>query len=163
MKTVWLRNLDACDDALDWVRNQKGTPIEVWQRCKRGDWMMWLLRQPDMVDRKTLVLCACACARTALQYVIEGEDRPRIAIETAEAWTRGEAAISDVRAAAAAAYAAAAYAAYAAAAYAAYAAAYAAAARAAYADARTESAAAIRTILPEPPPAALSLLMGKVA
>jgi hypothetical protein len=35
-----------------------------------------------------------------LKYLPVGEDRPRIAIETAEAWTRGEATIEQVHAAA---------------------------------------------------------------
>jgi len=58
-----------------------------------------------------VVRAACACARTSLRYVAPGEHRPLRAIETAEAWTRDEAAIDDVRRAAdagnAAAYAAA--------------------------------------------------------
>jgi hypothetical protein len=33
-----------------------------------------------------VVRLACQCARTALQYVPNGEDRPRLAIEAAERW-----------------------------------------------------------------------------
>ena len=76
-------------------------------------------------------------ARTVLDKIPDGEDRPRIAIETAEAWTRGEATLEQVYADAAAAYAAAYTVATYAAAYAAYYAAYAAyvaAASAAYAS-----------------------------
>jgi hypothetical protein len=83
--------------------------------------MLWFAAKN--ADRKIVILAACACARTALKYVPEGEARPRIAIETAEAWARGEATLGQVSAAAHAAHAA--YAAYAADA-AAYAAAYAA-------------------------------------
>jgi len=60
---------------------------------------------------KTLVLALCEIARTVLHLVIPGEDRPRVAIETAESWGRGEATIKDVRAAYAAYAADAAYAA----------------------------------------------------
>jgi hypothetical protein len=57
------------------------------------------------VDRKVVAFAACQCAREALQFVPAGEERPRVAIETAEAWTRGEATIDEVRASAdAAAY-----------------------------------------------------------
>jgi hypothetical protein len=42
------------------------------------------------VDRSLVVLAACDCARTWLRHVPPGEDRPRLAIETAEAWCRGE-------------------------------------------------------------------------
>ena len=123
---------------------------------------MWIAGKVD-IDRTVLVLAACACARTALKYVPDGEDRPRIAIETAEAWVRGEATIDQIlsaayaaRVAANAAYAArvAANAAYAArvAANAAYAASYAAsdaaASDAAYAAARKDMAAIVRKIIP---------------
>ena len=125
-----LVRLSACNDAVEWAQNYETFPA-AWKACKRGDWMLWLAARSG-VDRKVLVLAACACARTALKYVAKGEERPRVAIETAERWARGEVTIAEVIAAAYAAYAA--YATYAAdAAYAAYAT-YAAAA-AAYADA----------------------------
>lgn len=52
------------------------------------------------LSRQALVLLAAACARTALRYVPAGEERPRLAIETAEAWARGEATRDEARAAA---------------------------------------------------------------
>jgi hypothetical protein len=95
--------------------------------------MLWLAAKAG-VERKIVVLAACAVARTALKHVKPGELRPLKAIETAEAWTRGEATLEEVRRAAAAANAAA-YAA------AANAAAYAAANAAAYAAANAANAA----------------------
>jgi len=97
----------------------------------------WLVKQ----NHRLGVWCACACAREALKYVPKGEDRPRIAIETAEKWVRGKATKNQVEKASDAAYYAAYYATYAAAnaAYAAvnadnaaWAAAYAAAAKASF-------------------------------
>ena len=148
-----LRNLGACSPAREWA---KGKDLaEIWTTCKRGDWLLWLVGRmvgrEGWPDRTAIVLVACDCAELALPFVPQGEDRPRIAIETARKWVRGEATIEEVsqaRAAAAAdaaaAYAAAAYAAadaaaaYAAAAYAAAA----AAAAAAYAAAAAAAAAA---------------------
>jgi hypothetical protein len=66
--------------------------------------MLWLAERVE-IERTLLVLSACDCARTALPYVPAGEDRPRVAIETTEAWCRGEATIEQVRAASAYAYA----------------------------------------------------------
>src|SRR5512146_3236078 len=149
-----LRDIGACADARAWAKGK--SLAEVWEQCERSDWLLWLCGR--MVDkdgwptRKELVLAACACAETALKYVKAGEERPRVAIETARKWVRGEATLEEVRTAAYAANAAdaadaAAYAAYAAAydaaayaaAYAADAAAYAAAYdAAAYAAARRE-------------------------
>jgi hypothetical protein len=143
-----LRELRACSEAVKWAKGKSLS--EVWEQCERGDWLLWLCgRMADKEGwptRKEVVLAACACAEPALKYVKAGEDRPRIAIETARKWVRGEATLEEVRTAAyAAAYAAAAYAAYAyaAAAYAAYAAA-AYAAYAAYARREESRLASLR-------------------
>ena len=141
-----LRKLRACEEARTWA---KGKDLhEVWTSCDCADWLLWLAGrmadEPGWPTRKQIVLAACACAETALRYVKPGEDRPRIAIETARAWVRGEASIEDVRLArknADAADAAADAAAYAAAA-AAYAGAYAAAAAAYAAEDATYGAGA---------------------
>ena len=131
-----LKRMDACGDALEWCEHYESLD-KAWAVCPRGDWMLWLLGElsdkPESDSHKRLVLTACQCARLALPYVEAGELRPLKAIETAEAWAKGEGNITleDVRKAAHAA----AYAAYAAA-YAAHAAAY-----AAYAAADAASAA----------------------
>ena len=139
------------DDAYGWSLHHDW--VSAWQLCTDARWMLRAVA--DVVDRPRLVLAACACARTVLGRVPEGEDRPRVAIETAERWARGEAAIEEVQIAARAAYAAdaaayAAYAAYAAADAAAYAAAH-AAAHAAYAadDERAEHLATLAAIVRE--------------
>jgi hypothetical protein len=136
-----LKKLGACGDAVEWVADR--TEKQAWAECKRGDWMMWLIKKshPKKVSlayRKKLVLCACDVAETSLKYVAKDEKRPAEAIRIARAWANGEkVTLKEVEAAANAAYAAAnaanaAYAAYAAA-YAAYAANAANAANAAYA------------------------------
>jgi hypothetical protein len=153
MKTTKLEKLNACSSALRWVSEQKNQQ-QAWDDCKRGDWMLWLLGrlsgEPESNKRQKLVLTACECARLSLHLVEDGEDRPRIAIETAEKWTRGKATIDEVgKAAADAAYAYAAdddAAAAAAAAYAAYAAAAAAAAYAAAAAAAADAYAAAAAV-----------------
>jgi len=150
-----LRTLGACPAAIRWAEHYATLEV-AWQVCSRADWMLWLaakyIGKRGSAGHRKLVLATCACARTALHHVNEGEERPRIAIETTEAWARGDATIEDVRAAAAAAYAAYgdAYGYAAAAAYAAYAA-YAnaaAAAYAAYAAYATVRADIVRTFYP---------------
>lgn len=95
----------ACAEAVAW---SKGKSLSIaWRTCQQADWMLWLLGRMSgsegWPDRKVVMLLACTCARTALKYVPKGEDRPRIAIDTSEKWTRGEATIEEVRAAASAA------------------------------------------------------------
>jgi len=112
-----IADMEACDEAVDWCE-QFDSLDEAWQACECGDWMLWLLGMlsgpPESDSRKKLVLVVCQCARLALPYVKKGEMRPLKAIETAEAWARGDEGITlqDVRDAAAyaAAYAYASYA-----------------------------------------------------
>jgi len=92
-----LLQLGACDAALEWVGDR--TPEQAWQECPRGDWLLWVAARVK-VERRLVVLAACACTRTALKYVPEGEDRPRKAIEAAEAWCQGECTIEELRRAA---------------------------------------------------------------
>ena len=94
-----LNDMNACDEAVEWVKAQTElgkTPSWMWKHCPRGDWMLWLVGKTE-VPREQIVMAACACARMALPFVTKGEDRPRIAIETTEAWCRGEATIEQVR------------------------------------------------------------------
>jgi len=101
-----LTQLDACSDAVKWARGYDSLDT-AWAACERADWMLWLAarvcEERGSEAHKRLVLAACACARTALQCVPDGEDRPRIAIETAERWARGEATDEELSAAEAAA------------------------------------------------------------
>jgi len=102
--TDLLTRLEACPEAAAWAETQPDLAT-AWNACERGDWMLWLAGRVA-VKREDVVLAACACARTALVHVQAGEDRPRVAIETAERWARGEATLNEVRAAAGAAWAA---------------------------------------------------------
>lgn len=92
--------LEACPDAIVWTSNYT-TFQEAWDKCERPDWMLWIAGK--MADkrgcsvRKEIVFCACKCARTSLKYLPKGEKRPLKAILTAEAWTRGEATLKEVK------------------------------------------------------------------
>ena len=100
-----IKKLGACSEAIK-AAGKYTTSQKLWDDCGRGDWMLWLIARTQH-DRKQLVMAACACARLSLKFVPKGEDRPRIAIETAEKWARDDGAtLDDVRAAANAAYAA---------------------------------------------------------
>ena len=97
-----LKDFNACNDAEEWCTETKGGPQALWNKCERGDWMLWLIGEIDP-DRKRLVLTACKCARLALKCVKKGDNRPLKAIETAEAWANGKKGVSlqDVKDAAA--------------------------------------------------------------
>lgn len=93
-----MRRLHACGDAIRWVESQDGSPYALWRRCDRGDWLLWLVARAG-VDRRLVVLAACDCAETALVHVPAGEEQPRIAIEAARRWVRGEVSTEEMRAA----------------------------------------------------------------
>ena len=135
-----------CAEAVELMRTFK-TSATAWRNCKRGDWMLWLLGTmsgpSESASRRKLVLAACACARLSLKYVPASETRPRVAIETAEAWAKGKEGVTLEKVKSAAYASASASAAYASAsAYAAYASAAASAAYASAAASASASAAA---------------------
>jgi len=98
----FLTSRDACPAAMDWLGDRDSS--QMWADCERPDWLLWWAAHS--VPRQELVLAACDCAELALRYVPKGEHRPRLAIETARRWARGEATVEEVRSADAAALAA---------------------------------------------------------
>lgn len=85
--------LGACLRSVEWSLRYND-PATAWRECERGDWMLWLLARisgpPESESRRAVVLCACSCARLALVHAPPGEESPRVAIETAERWARGD-------------------------------------------------------------------------
>ena len=82
---AWLRSHDACWPAVLWVESlppDHGLD-RAWAICTRSDWMLWLTKYLDIPD-DVMRFIACDFARTVLHLVPRGEERPRLAIETAE-------------------------------------------------------------------------------
>ena len=91
-----LNTILACDEAIEWASTQKGSFQKSWDKCPRGDWLLWLLVRSKS-DNKKIVLASCKIARIVLEYIPKGEERPLVAIQTAEAWVRGEATLEEVK------------------------------------------------------------------
>jgi len=74
---------------------------EMWDTCERGDWLLWfsahMIGKKGWPTHQEVILASCQCARLAIKHVTPGEMRPLTAIETAEAWARGEATLEQVR------------------------------------------------------------------
>jgi hypothetical protein len=74
---------------------------EIWHTAERGDWLLWFATQ--MIGKngwpahEQIVFASCQCARLGLKHVKPNEVRPLNAIETAEAWTCGQATLEEVR------------------------------------------------------------------
>lgn len=87
---------------MGWVDGQQD-PQTAWATCPRADWMLWLARWLG-IDHTQRVRALCACARTGLKYLPEGEERPLRAIEVTERWCAGTATEEDIDQARGAAY-----------------------------------------------------------
>ena len=89
MSAPWtdvLRRMGACENAVAWAETQPDLPT-AWEVCDRPDWLLWLAgRVLTDADCPAIVRSAAGIARTALIHIPAGEDRPRLAIEAAEAW-----------------------------------------------------------------------------
>jgi len=83
----YLVSIGAHTEAIEWAGNRR-TLKQVWADCPRADWLIWVALKAG-VARRIAVRAACDCVRTTLCYVPKGEDRPRLAIEAAEAWCQG--------------------------------------------------------------------------
>jgi hypothetical protein len=119
----WLRKIDnpvLCEKGyhcfmpehiLEWLEAQL-FEVEIKGRCVHGDdktvtRQMRFIRKVDTWNDKTARLFACYCARDTLpifEKKYPNDNRPRVAIETAERYANGEATIEELNAARAAAW-----------------------------------------------------------
>ena len=89
-----LKYLNACREAVDWVKSTKCHSLEAaWKKCERADWMLWYAgRKAGPVGSKSrtgLVLIACECAELVLpifEKEYPNDNRPRKAIKAARAY-----------------------------------------------------------------------------
>jgi len=87
-------------DLVSWVASRpEVTFYDIWDETIDPTWLPYLARVGG-ATRKQQVMAACAVARLCLPLIPEWEDRPRVAIETIEAWCRDEATAEQVREAA---------------------------------------------------------------
>ena len=97
-----LIKLGACKEASTWAKGKSLS--KVWNNCRRGDWLLWLVVRYGDTPRKTIAAIACDCAEPALIHT--QDQRPAECIATVRRWLKDEATLVEVRAAWAAAWAA---------------------------------------------------------
>jgi hypothetical protein len=87
----WLCGLDACDEPIKWAGTMPD-PQTAWSKCDDPGWMMWiagrLCGKRDSARHRQVVLATCACARLVLSRIAIIKERPKKAVELAEAWAR---------------------------------------------------------------------------
>jgi len=84
-----LRKIGACSAAVKWAE-QYPTLQKAWDVCERGDWMLWLAGRksgnPEIRQRKKLVLCSCDNARLVWKYMGK---KAKHCVITTEKWAKG--------------------------------------------------------------------------
>lgn len=70
-------------------------PASAFLACERADWLLSVLASND-ADPQVLALTICDCVEDVLVYLPSDEPRPRLALQLARAWARGEATASEV-------------------------------------------------------------------
>src|SRR3990167_5652843 len=80
-------------DMADWAEEARPlrmggrgrTCRDIWDAAPQGSWLL-VYAEKARAPQPALVRAAVACVRPALRFVPEGEDRPSLAVEAAEAW-----------------------------------------------------------------------------
>ena len=101
-----IKKLGACGEALKDALNY-GTSQQLWDKCQRGDWMLWLVKRsiPDTEESlRKLTGTKVKCARL-VQHLMKDE-RSIDALDVGERFANGTATREELNAAAAAADAA---------------------------------------------------------
>lgn len=103
---IEIEKFNPCEEALDFRKEFK-TFEEAWEKCSRGDWMLWIAARIG-VDHRLLTLAKAMCAKTVIHLM--KDERSINAVNVAEKYGRGEASKEDLKDAHDSAYAAATYA-----------------------------------------------------
>ena len=95
---------NACKDGLDWALSTGcQTMSELWLRDDiKPEWRIWIATRPGVMSGRDLRLFACWCVRQVWHLL--ADERSRNAVEVAERYAMGEAAIDELDAASAAAW-----------------------------------------------------------
>ena len=84
------------EEVAQWADSRpKASFYDLWEDTIDPTWPC--LAKAGGATQQQLVFAVCAVARLCLPLIPEGDERPRIAIETAEAWCRGEVTAEQVR------------------------------------------------------------------
>jgi hypothetical protein len=103
-----IEQFSPCEEGEKFLREQ-GTLEAAWDACVQADWMLWLDSRLGLLIPRQRVEFACRCVRETpagegTVWDLLTDDRSRRAVETAEAFIRGEATEEELKLAAWAAW-----------------------------------------------------------
>ena len=87
----WRTELTYPKELVEWAASRPEADfITLWEENIDPNWLHHLAKAGG-ATKQDITIAACGVARLCLHLIPKEEIRPRIAIETAEAWARGEA------------------------------------------------------------------------
>ncbi len=84
-----LMQFDPCSEGLEFARSLNFDFNKIYDTCEKGNWMIWLLRKSKTIDKLQTANLAIVCAEHVLSIFEKkypNDNRPRKAIEAAQAW-----------------------------------------------------------------------------
>ena len=90
-----------CEQAIKWAGDK--TIQEAWDTCERGDWMLWIYKKMYPNNIREITRAKAHCANTVRHLLTD--ERSLMAIDTALAFSNGEATIEQLQSAATSSYA----------------------------------------------------------
>ena len=98
-----LRKLNACNLAVEWVKQHGGSAADCWRDCDNGSWMGWLIGYMKLYESpQKLALCLADIIKPCSKLLPEA----KVVEKTLRLYATGKATIEEVNAAAGAAEAA---------------------------------------------------------
>jgi hypothetical protein len=87
MKTTeFIQKYSPCDEGAEFAQ-QFETMAEVWEACKRPDWLFWILEKHAPLKKNQSVRLAIAFAEVSLaNWKDKSDQRPALAIQAAKTW-----------------------------------------------------------------------------
>ena len=52
----WLKENNACEDAVKWIKANDYDARQTWEQCQRGDWLLWWAKK-EGVDKRKMTRC----------------------------------------------------------------------------------------------------------
>ena len=101
----------ACADGKDWARENCATLRDIWQKCERGDWMLWVLRKLGRYDasvsRFLVAMLREMPVGKKVLFDLLHDERSRNVVVILENFLNGKATLEELKEAGDAAYSAA--------------------------------------------------------
>ena len=101
---------DACSDGRVWALANCATLREVWDKCPRADWMLWMLRMLKVYDQSVSRFLVKMLREQPIKegktlYDLMTDERSRTCVDVLEKFLDGKATIAELKNARSAAYA----------------------------------------------------------